>query len=126
MSLPRDKSLLALAMRAEDFAVTILSPPESGMFTNQVYRRGSGNGAKLLDDAAPGRWLADGERCRMDLWRRRPLEMKRKSTRKQKHTAAKSVLRLPDLEVAKSAVLNSLSCPDAQRGYRHAIDEFVE
>src|SRR5262245_19689786 len=29
--------------------------------------------------------------------------------------AAKSVLRLPDLEVAKSAVLNSLSCPDAQR-----------
>jgi hypothetical protein len=33
---------------------------------------------------------------------------------------------LPDLEVAKSAVLNSHSCPDAQRGYRHAIDEFVE
>jgi hypothetical protein len=28
---------------------------------------------------------------------------------------------LPDLEAAKSAVLNSLSCPDAQRGYRHAI-----
>ena len=52
--------------------------------------------------------------------------MKRKSKRKQKHVAAKSVLRLPDLEVAKSAVLNSLSCPDAQRGYRHAIDEFVE
>jgi hypothetical protein len=51
--------------------------------------------------------------------------MKRKSKRKQKHVAAKSVLRLPDLEVAKSAVLNSLSCPDAQRGYRHAIDEFV-
>lgn len=38
----------------------------------------------------------------------------------------KSVLRLPDLEYAKSAVLNSLSCPDAQRGYRHAIDEFVD
>ena len=52
--------------------------------------------------------------------------MKRKSKRKQKHVATKSVLRLPDLEVAKSAVLNSLSCPDAQRGYRHAIDEFVE
>ncbi|HEX2665287.1 MAG TPA: tyrosine-type recombinase/integrase [Candidatus Acidoferrum sp.] len=33
---------------------------------------------------------------------------------------------MPDLEAAKSAVLNSLSCPDAQRGYRHAIDEFVE
>jgi hypothetical protein len=52
--------------------------------------------------------------------------MKRKSKRKQKHVAAKSVLRLPDLEVAKSAVLNSLSCPDVQRGYRHAIDELVE
>jgi site-specific recombinase XerD len=52
--------------------------------------------------------------------------MKRKSKRKQKHVAKNSVLRLPDLEVAKSAVLNSLSCPDAQRGYRHAIDEFVE
>src|SRR6202163_4011542 len=62
----------------------------------------------------------------MDLWRWRPQEMKRKSKRIQKHSAAKSVLRLPDLEVAKSAVLNSLSCPDAQRGYRHAIDEFVE
>ena len=35
-----------------------------------------------------------------------------------KGRVAKSVLRLPDLEVAKSAVLNSLSCPDAQRGYR--------
>jgi hypothetical protein len=43
---------------------------------------------------------------------------------KAKGRAAKSVLRLPDLEVAKSAVLSSLSCPDAQRGYRHAIHEF--
>ena len=51
--------------------------------------------------------------------------MKRKSKRKQKHVAAKSVLRLTGLEVAKSAVLNSLTCSDAQRGYRHAIDEFV-
>jgi integrase len=52
--------------------------------------------------------------------------MNRKPQRKEKRTSAKSILRLPDLEVAKSAVLNSLSCPDAQRGYRHAIDEFVE
>jgi len=51
--------------------------------------------------------------------------MKRKS-RKEKRSTAKSILRLPDLEAAKSAVLNSLSCPDAQRGYCHAIDEFVE
>ena len=38
----------------------------------------------------------------------------------------KAVLRLPDLDQAKSAVLNSLTFADAQRGYRHAIDEFVE
>src|SRR5258708_15889565 len=59
-------------------------------------------------------------------WRWRPRAMKEKQKRNAKGRAAKSVLRLPDLEVAKSAVLNSLSCPDAQRGYRHAIDEFVE
>src|SRR5208337_4278532 len=45
---------------------------------------------------------------------------------RQKRPVAKTVLRLPDLEVARSSVLNSLSCPDAQRGYRHAIDEFVD
>ena len=37
-----------------------------------------------------------------------------------------TVLRLPDLDQAKTAVLNSLSSPDAQRGYRHAMDEFIE
>jgi site-specific recombinase XerD len=50
----------------------------------------------------------------------------KRTPRKGKRKSAKSILRLPDLEAAKSAVLNSLSCPDAQRGYRHAIDEFVE
>jgi hypothetical protein len=39
---------------------------------------------------------------------------------------AKTVLRLPGLEHAKAAVLNSLTSADAQRGYRHAIDEFVD
>jgi hypothetical protein len=52
--------------------------------------------------------------------------MKRKSQPKGKRNTPKSVLRLPDLEHAKSAVVNSLSSPDAQRGYRHAIDEFVD
>lgn len=50
--------------------------------------------------------------------------------RKQKGTKLrlipKRVLRLPDLHQAKSAVLNSLSSAHAQRGYRHAIDEFIE
>ncbi|MCU1252715.1 MAG: integrase family protein [Edaphobacter sp.] len=39
---------------------------------------------------------------------------------------AKTVLRLPDLEHAKAAVLNSLTSADAQRGYHHAIDEFID
>jgi hypothetical protein len=52
--------------------------------------------------------------------------MKKKSHRKGKRSHTKAILRLPDLEVAKTAVVNSLSCPGAQRGYRHAIDEFVD
>src|SRR4051812_7321023 len=52
--------------------------------------------------------------------------MKQKIRSKRKLLTPKTILGLPDLEVAKSAVLNSLSCPDAQRGYRHAIDEFVD
>src|SRR3984893_7284668 len=54
--------------------------------------------------------------------------MKRKpySGSRRKRTTAKSVLRLLDLEHDKAAVLNSLTSPDAQRGYRHAIDEFVD
>jgi site-specific recombinase XerD len=62
----------------------------------------------------------------IDLWRWRPQVVKQNYQQKVKGRASKSVLRLPDLEIAKSAVLNSLSCPDAQRGYRHAIDEFVD
>ncbi len=45
---------------------------------------------------------------------------------KAKRRVPKTVLRLPDLDQAKSAVLNSLSSIDAQRGYRHAIEEFIE
>src|SRR5260370_24715943 len=35
-------------------------------------------------------------------------------------------MRLPDLEHAKAAVLNSLNSTDAEGGYRHAIDECVD
>ena len=52
--------------------------------------------------------------------------MKRKLPKRTKRTTAKSVLRLPDLEHAKTAVLSSLTSADAQRGYRHAINEFVD
>ena len=52
--------------------------------------------------------------------------MARKQLGKAKRRVPKTVLRLPDLDQAKSAVLNSLSSIDAQRGYRHAIEEFIE
>jgi hypothetical protein len=52
--------------------------------------------------------------------------MKRKPHSRRKRTTTKSVLRLPDLEHAKVAVLNSLTSLETQRGYRHAIDEFVD
>jgi hypothetical protein len=52
--------------------------------------------------------------------------MKLKSSSRRKRNNSKSILRLPDLEHAKAAVLNSLNSADAKRGYRHAIDEFVD
>ena len=52
--------------------------------------------------------------------------MANKRSPKKRRPVHKTVLRLPDLDQAKSAVLNSLSSQDAQRGYRHAIDEFIE
>jgi len=51
--------------------------------------------------------------------------MKQKQSSRRRRSSTKSVLRLPDLEHAKTAVLNSLNSADAKRGYRHAIDEFV-
>jgi hypothetical protein len=38
----------------------------------------------------------------------------------------KTVLRLPDLEQSKSAVLNSLASQSSRRSYDHAIREFIE
>ena len=52
--------------------------------------------------------------------------MKKNLSSKRSRRAPKAVLRLPDLDHAKTAVLNSLNCPEAQRGYRYAIDEFVD
>jgi len=52
--------------------------------------------------------------------------MNKKLKSKKYGKKPKNVLRLPDLEHAKSAVMSSLSNVDAQRGYRHAIDEFVD
>ena len=52
--------------------------------------------------------------------------MKQKPRSRVNRKEAKTVLRLPNLEHTKAAVLNSLTSADAQRGYRHAIDEFVD
>jgi hypothetical protein len=37
----------------------------------------------------------------------------------------KRVLRLPALDHANAAVLNTLSSPDSQRSYRFAINDFI-
>jgi len=52
--------------------------------------------------------------------------MKQKPSSRRRRNGTKSILRLPDLEHAKAAVLNSLNSMDAKRSYRHAIDEFVD
>jgi hypothetical protein len=48
--------------------------------------------------------------------------MRKSRTRKK---TPKRVLALPDLEHAKTAVLNSLTSVSGQRTYDHAIREFV-
>lgn len=48
----------------------------------------------------------------------------RKSPAKPKRPKTK--LGLPDLDHSKSAVLDSLRSPESKRGYRHAIDEFIQ
>jgi hypothetical protein len=52
--------------------------------------------------------------------------MKKNHSTQRKRRAPKAILRLPDMDHAKGAVLNSLTFADAQRGYRHAIDEFID
>jgi hypothetical protein len=51
--------------------------------------------------------------------------MARKARAKRKRVP-KTVLKLPDLEQSKSALLNSLTSPSSQRSYDHAIREFID
>jgi site-specific recombinase XerD len=76
-------------------------------------------------------WItADSEvklkRSMIGLWRGGHRSMKQKSRSPKQRKHPKTRLRLPDLEFSKSAVLNSLRSVDGQRGYGHAIDEFVD
>jgi len=50
----------------------------------------------------------------------------RKRTSRSPHPGAKTVLRLPDLDHAKSAVLNSLASAESRRSYEYAIRNFVQ
>ena len=52
--------------------------------------------------------------------------MKQKPSSRRRRSSTKSILRFADLEHAEAAVLNSLNSADAERGYRHAIEEFVD
>lgn len=67
-----------------------------------------------------------GKRSMIGLWQGGQRSMKHKSRSLKQHKHPKTRLRLPDLEFSKTTVLNSLSSVDGQRGYGHAIDEFVD
>jgi hypothetical protein len=46
-------------------------------------------------------------------------------SRKKPKQTPKRVLRLPDLDFARSAVLNTLRSSESKRSYRFTIDDFV-
>ena len=52
-----------------------------------------------------------------------PLAMGRIKSRR--NGASRRVLRLPDLDYAKRAVLISLGSPDSKRAYEFGIDDFI-
>lgn len=47
-------------------------------------------------------------------------------TKKAKKRNPKTILKLPDLEQSKNAVLNSLSSVSSRRSYDHAIRDFID
>ena len=47
---------------------------------------------------------------------------RQKTTKRHK---PKTILRFPDLEQSKNAVVNSLAAASSQESYGHAIDEFI-
>ncbi len=50
----------------------------------------------------------------------------RRKPKKRTIGKPKARLGLPDLDQSKAAVIGSLRSPESQRGYTHAIDEFIE
>ena len=51
--------------------------------------------------------------------------MVHRDTSRRSKAKAKTILRLPDLEQSKTAVVHSLGAASSQESYRHAIDEFI-
>jgi hypothetical protein len=51
---------------------------------------------------------------------------KRVRRKSPKAKRPKTKLGLPDLDHSRSAVMDSLCSPESKRGYRHAIDEFIQ
>ena len=43
-----------------------------------------------------------------------------------KRKSSKTILKLPDLEQSKTAVLNNLASPSSRRSYDHAIRNFID
>src|SRR5260370_42397429 len=97
---------------------TQASPARTSFATPLIFRR---RASDLVLTGYPDR--TEGGTSDHGLVARRPQTMKQPRSRVN-CKKAKTVLRLPDLEHAKTAVLNSLTSADAQRGYRRAIDEF--
>jgi hypothetical protein len=56
----------------------------------------------------------------------RPIVHTAEMAKNKRKRTPKAVLKLPDLEQSKSAVLNSLTSLSSQRSYDHAIREFIE
>jgi hypothetical protein len=50
----------------------------------------------------------------------------RRKQKGRKIRRPKTRLGLPDLDQSKASVIGSLRSPESQRGYRHAIDEFID
>ena len=50
----------------------------------------------------------------------------RKKQKGRKIRRPKTRLGLPDLDQSRAAVIGSLRSPESQRGYQHAIDEFID
>jgi site-specific recombinase XerD len=54
------------------------------------------------------------------------MRRKVRKTKSRKIKRPKTKLGLPDLDQSKAAVIGSLRSPESQRGYRHAINEFID